>query len=326
MGTKYQANEWEAAQSGKRVMSEVGVGRLMLPVAFNLDALSIGASLDLVWAGMDLRMAAPADQLGGMVTSADLAWNVPLGGLAGCGPNCNGRFDFENSSDMKGEAFGYGFAGKLGVVYQFSDQLSVGATYHTKSHMSDLETGDGKARLSGGNNGQPPFFIDNGKVIIHNFEWPTTYGVGVAFKPMDSLLLALDVKRLNWSGVMKDFTMTYVSPTYGNLNVALPQNWKDQTVFMFGAAFKATDQLTLRAGVNHAKNPVPDETVNPLFPATVETHYTLGAGYAFDDANEVNFSFTYAPVTTSNTTYANGDTQKIDHGQTNWQLMYSMKF
>jgi long-chain fatty acid transport protein len=37
--------------------------------------------------------------------------------------------------------------------------------------------------------------------------------------------------------------------------------------------------LTLRAGINHASNPIPDALVNPLFPATVERHYTLGLGW-----------------------------------------------
>ena len=327
MGAKYEATEWEAAGSGKRVMSEVGVGRLILPLAFQMnDQLSLGASVDLVWVGMDLRMAVPADQMVGMVTGADAGWMVPLQGLGGCGAGCYGRFDFENSSDMKGEAFGYGFGGKLGLVYKVNDMFSVGATYHSKTRISDLETGDGKVHLSGGAMGHDPFFSDDGKITIHDFEWPTIYGVGIAFQPSDSLLLAFDVKRINWSEVMENFSMTYDSPTFGKLDVTMPQNWKDQTIYQLGASYKATSQLTLRAGFNYGKNPVPDATVNPLFPATVEKHYTVGAGYAFGDSQEVNFAFSYAPASKSETTYADGSTQKIEHGQTNWQLMYSMKF
>ncbi len=332
MGTKYDATEWEAAGSGERVMSEVGVGRVILPVAFNVnDQLSLGASLDFVWVGMDLRMAVPANQLGAMVTSADPRWTdaafgAPLAGLGLCGANCWGRFDFEDPSDVKGAAMGYGVGGKLGLVYQVSPLFSVGATYHAKTRVSDLKTGSTDVTLSGDAIGGGARFEDHGKITIHDFEWPSTYGVGFAFTPSDSLLLAFDVKRINWSEVMENFSMTYESPTFGKLDVAMPQNWKDQTVYQLGASYKATNQLTLRAGFNYGKNPVPDATVNPLFPATVEKHYTVGAGYALDENQEVNFAFSYAPASKSETTYADGSTQKIEHGQTNWQLMYSMKF
>jgi len=72
-----------------------------------------------------------------------------------------------------------------------------------------------------------------------------------------------------------------------------------------------------------ADNPIPNEYVNPLFPATTKSHYTLGLGYMFTKNHDLNFSFVYAPevkVTNSNT---NVD---ISHSQMNWQLMYSFMF
>jgi long-chain fatty acid transport protein len=46
------------AGSGQPVRSELGVGRLLLPLAYQLTpALTVGATLDFVWAGLDLRMA-----------------------------------------------------------------------------------------------------------------------------------------------------------------------------------------------------------------------------------------------------------------------------
>jgi long-chain fatty acid transport protein len=83
------------------------------------------------------------------------------------------------------------------------------------------------------------------------------------------------------------------------------------------------DAVTVRAGANLASNPIPDKYVHPLFPATIENHYTVGLGYKISDASEVNASLAYAPevsVTNSNT-----DTE-INHSQTNWQLMYSHRF
>ena len=36
------------------------------------------------------------------------------------------------------------------------------------------------------------------------------------------------------------------------------------------------DALTLRAGLNLANNPIPDQYMNPLFPAIVKNHVTGG--------------------------------------------------
>jgi len=53
--------------SGKEIRSEVGVGRLMLPVAYNLtENTTIGISADLIWASMDLRMDMDGANFGAM--------------------------------------------------------------------------------------------------------------------------------------------------------------------------------------------------------------------------------------------------------------------
>ena len=45
------------ALSGEDIRSEVGVGRVMFPLAYQVnDALSVAAQLDIVWATMDVRM------------------------------------------------------------------------------------------------------------------------------------------------------------------------------------------------------------------------------------------------------------------------------
>jgi long-chain fatty acid transport protein len=109
--------------------------------------------------------------------------------------------------------------------------------------------------------------------------------------------------------------------------MSLTQKWEDQDVFQIGVAYKATDALTLRAGANISTNPIHDKYLNPLFPAIEEDHYTVGFGYAFNKASTVDFSFTYAPevdqTVSPNGLYAG---TKVEHSQTNAQLMYSHRF
>ncbi|MDH5708241.1 MAG: outer membrane protein transport protein, partial [Hylemonella sp.] len=108
----------------------------------------------------------------------------------------------------------------------------------------------------------------------------------------------------------------------GYVSFAMPQNWKDQTVLNLGVAWKATSALTLRGGVNLADNPIPDTDVNPLFPATVKSHYTAGLGYQFTANDELNMSYVVAPAVT----VTNGSGVKISHAQTNMQLMYTHRY
>ena len=316
MGTEYGADSFLAAGSGSGVRSELGVGRVLLPVAWQVTpSLSLGATLDYMWAGLDMRMAASGAQLGGMVTGAsgNLAQALPaLGGAPWA------RIDFSDDNDFTGKAKATGWAAKIGAVFKASDALTLGLSYQSKSSLKDMETGVTGASMSatGG-------FADSGRMTVIDFQWPAMTAVGLSWQATPSVLLAADIKRLGWAAVMKDFKLRYDSAGMGgSVSFALPQNWKDQTVTSLGVAWALNAAMTLRAGINNASNPIPDELVNPLFPATVERHYTVGMGYRFSPASEFNLALTLAPEKA----VTNGMGVRVTHKQTNAQLMYSHRF
>jgi long-chain fatty acid transport protein len=70
-----------------------------------------------------------------------------------------------------------------------------------------------------------------------------------------------------------------------------------------GAAYQLSEELTVRAGYNYANNPIPDSTLNPLFPLTTQHHVTLGAGYRVGKDYEINAALEYAVP--SRVTYTN---------------------
>ena len=170
-----------------------------------------------------------------------------------------------------------------------------------------------------------------GKIAVVDFQWPSTIGFGAAYK-QDKWMIAADVKVLQWADVMDSFRMSFVADASQvgmaagfagqSLDVEMFQNWEDQTVINVGGTYKATSDTTLRAGINTSSNPVPDATLNPLFPATIETHYTLGVGHALDKNSGIDFSLTIAPEVSA----TGGSGVTTTHAQTNWQLMYSKKF
>lgn len=319
MGTEYGANTFLAAGSGQDVRSELGVGRLIFPVAFKAsDSLTVGGAIDYVWSTLDLKMALQGPQLGAMVTGGS---GMLAGAAAGLAAEPWARIDFSDDNDFSGAAKSGGYAAKLGLVYQATPSLRVGASYHSKTQLKDMRTGGSGAAMSASNG-----FADTGRITVEDFQMPEQWALGLAWQASPQTLLAADVKHIGWSDVMSSFRMTYATDGKtgmdGSISFALPQLWKDQTVLNLGVQHRLSPQWAVRAGLNMASNPVPDATVNPLFPAIVERHYTAGVGYKLEGAGEINASLTLAPKATANTPQG----VVISHRQLNGQLMYSHPF
>ncbi len=370
MGTEYGSGSWmadpsqgtnTALEKGLVNRSEVGVGRVMVPVTYDVnEKLTLGLTGDFVWAGMDLQMAMSEPQFqnlanpmaqtigtaSGTLVTAFGSLYEPFGGM-GISKLYHAYFDFSNASAFTGEARGYGVAGKIGALYEVNERLSLGATYHTKTSLGDLETEN--ATLSMGVNVDPGVFVGTptgtyqdmnipvtGTIAVRDFEWPAMLGAGVAYKPVERVLLALDFKYVYWSSVMKDFRMVFTADESADngafaglvLDATLFQKWENQAVVAVGGAVEATDKLTVRAGYNYGKNPVPDKYLNALFPAIVESHATFGAGYRITDAVSGDASFAYA-FTKNATNPGNGSTipqVESEHGQLNWMVMLGYQF
>jgi long-chain fatty acid transport protein len=282
-----------AALSGEDIRSEVGVGRVMFPLAYQInDALSVAAQFDIVWATMDVRM-----DIDGQTFSRLAAGTPGLGSVSGsllaAMPPATinyARFDFSDNNDFNGKAKGRGYAGKLGFVYRLTDALSIGGTYHSKTAINDLTT-DGAIVKVGTSMGTQTM---TGKITVVDFQWPETYGVGMSWQATPSLLLAGDIKHISWADAMKNFVLRFETAG-GSMTSVMEQNWKNQTVLMLGGQYMVAGNLAVRAGLNVASNPIPDGTLNPLFPAIVRNHFTAGLGWRLAGGHSLAAALTYAP-------------------------------
>lgn len=339
------------ADPGLKNKSEVGVGRVMFPFSYSVSpALNIGGSIDYVWAGMDLKwvvdgthfmdLMSPTSKFGGV--SGTVPGIVPS--MIGVAPGQQfgqinyAYFDFDTASKFTQRATATGWAGNLGFTYKVSPQLTMGGVYHGKTSLGDMKTGGSEATMTmnvsgGGMPSNTPIAI-KGQAIIKNFQWPETWGLGLAYKANDRWDVMADYKRINWSGVMKNFNLSFITAAGGplgagqTLNVTYYQNWSDQDVVMLGAAYKYSDAMTLRMGLNVANNQIPNQYVSPLFPAIMKTHYSGGLGYAFSKVSSFDGSFVYAPKVsvTNNASAAGAVNQNISLGGYGWQLMYSYRY
>ena len=219
----------------------------------------------------------------------DLVMTDPMSGMR--------VFDFRDGSDFTGATTGWGVSGKLGMTYKLHERITVGSAYQFKGELSDL-TGDG-AR-------------------VKNLSMPATWSAGFAVKPFENVMLTADYTRIFWSDAMKTLHISQ-----RGMSMPMKQEWKDQDVLALGVAWDVIPDLTLRAGVNFANNPI-EQNIAPLFPAIIRNHYTTGFGYRFNETHSVDASFGYAPkVEKSNAAPFPGT---VSHSQTTSQLMYSIKF
>ena len=343
MGCEYDPNSWRGLGFNLVNRTEVSIGRAILPVAYRVnERLTLGATADFVWAGMDLQMAMSGAQFFDLVDPSQQHFGRASGSLvqgfnqmmmtlpAGTGVDY-AYFNFSNDNDFTGEARGYGFAGKIGLTYVVNDTLTFGLTYHSKTDLGDLDApGNSLAfQLNIPGMGAMPQAL-SGTIRVDEFEWPAMLGAGFAYRPNADWLLVADIRHVMWAEVMKQFSMSFTAdnsaangPFAGAImDSVLYQDWDDQTTIQLGASYRATERLTLRAGFNVGNNPVPDRFLNCLFPAIIKTHFTAGLGYAIDDRNSVDASLVYAPEVDRTSGYGVG----VSHSQINLQVMYSRRF
>jgi long-chain fatty acid transport protein len=331
MGTEYDATSFlsnptgiPGSTSNIDSRSELGVGNVIFPVAYQVNSnLTVGATLKFMWSSLDMKMSASVPQMMKMMNDSGLNSTINLAPLMGAGLDTV-NINFSDDNAFTGAAKSTGFGAALGATYKVSPAVMVGASYQFKSALNDMETASRATTMTFFASGTA-LGADSGKMTVIDFQMPSVFATGASWQVNPSMLLAADLKYIGWADAMKSFKMRYDSASGGVANFAMPQNWKDQTVLNLGMAWKANEALTLRAGLNLADNPVPDNFVHPLFPATVKDHITLGLGYQISKAGEFNMSVTMAPkVTVTNTTGA--APVEISHAQTNWQFMYSYRF
>jgi long-chain fatty acid transport protein len=170
-------------------------------------------------------------------------------------------------------ASSFGYGATIGVTYAPTPMVTIGAAYETQSYFQDFS-----------------FDVGGGQTMKVKLDQPMVGTLGVAVKPVDGLLLALDGQWINWSAVLgKNKPETTPADQFN-------MNWSDQFVVKVGAQYQATKELALRAGFNYGKAPVDKEQASEtlLFPAIAEMHYTVGVGYDISKFT-VNASFMYSP-------------------------------
>lgn len=174
-------------------------------------------------------------------------------------------YDFEYKTEGKG----YGFEGILGVMFKPLPILSVGAVYRTGSEINLDGSGNYSQTLA------PPAESSN---YTETFYHPSTYGVGLTFKPTAKILISADWQRSNWSTWKT--VMNFETEGVGLRDKDIDWGWEVTNRYRFGVEGRLTDRLALRTGFYYDGSPAPDEQISFTNIADVDRKgIALGAGY-----------------------------------------------
>jgi long-chain fatty acid transport protein len=108
-------------------------------------------------------------------------------------------------------------------------------------------------------------------------------GIGVAWQVTPKLLVAADLTWIDWSDALRTTSLRASDPgdpqALPVLRLGSTQDWRDQYVIALGTAYQPGEAVTLWAGYNYGRNPVPDRHLSPLLASIYEHHLTAGAAW-----------------------------------------------
>jgi long-chain fatty acid transport protein len=111
-----------------------------------------------------------------------------------------------------------------------------------------------------------------------SFLLPDTLQMGVAGRPIKSLLLAADVVWYGWAN-FKSIDLTFPDDPSGSLNSTRPKAFKNVANYHIGAEGQVNDSWAVRGGLVYDPSPSPDNTLTPDSPDATRINFALGAGY-----------------------------------------------
>lgn len=187
----------------------------------------------------------------------------------------NGTAVSNNSHDS---ATGWGI--KLGWLGQLHERVRLGISWSSRIRMDAF---DDYAGLFAG---------------YGDFDVPENYGIGISVLAADSLTVAADWQRIEYSeiaSVGNPVNSLFAGQPLGTAN-GPGFGWQDIDVIKLGLVYQPHAAWTLRAGISHADQPIPrDQTFfNILAPGVIEDHASIGFSWNSGRNGEWSVSYTHA--------------------------------
>ena len=182
-----------------------------------------------------------------------------------------------------GKDWSYGAGARFGWLWQATDALVIGASYQTRTWMTDFD--DYKGLLA-----------DEG-----SFDIPPIIDLGFAYLPTPKWTLAFNYQRIQYEkiGAISNPADLVFMPgdTLLGTEDGLGFGWEDVDVYKFGVQWVFQPDLRFRAGFGYTSDTFEGTQAlfNILAPAVVKKHFTFGLGKTLRSGDDINLSVLYAP-------------------------------
>lgn len=201
---------------------------------------------------------------------------------------------FDVNQKFKGSGHGVGY--NVGISWNVSEQISLGASYRSEVEIDidgDLDLEVLPQKLSGST----------------TLTLPQQVLAGIAWRPSDKLTLETGMRWEDWAS----FKQLRINIS-GQPPAIYPREWHDTFSVNAGAKYRLNETWAVSAGYLYGWNPVPDNTFEPAIPDS-NTHLicagseaefdklkvALGYGYQLQE-NRIKTTNSYGPL--ANGTYS----------------------
>ncbi|TWI95296.1 long-subunit fatty acid transport protein [Mucilaginibacter frigoritolerans] len=133
---------------------------------------------------------------------------------------------------------------------------------------------------------------------------PQSISGGFSYAASKKIRFGADVEWINWANAFSNLNINLTQGTNPNINrllgtngtiaIPFPLQWKNTIEIRTGGEVDVTQGITLRAGYIYGGNPVPANTVFPIFPAIVKHHLTLGGSVKLSSVVALNLAYEHA--------------------------------
>lgn len=151
-----------------------------------------------------------------------------------------------------------------------------------------LDAEGGQALFAGvPNSGLVP--AENGETTFNaSLPLPAELTIGASWKANDKWLFAFDYNRTYWE------VYDALDIVFGNGSESInPRNYKNSSVYRFGAEYIASSDFTLRAGYYYDETPVRPTYFAPETPRNDAQGYTAGLSFQINQNIAIDASFLY---------------------------------
>ncbi len=207
---------------------------------------------------------------------------------------------------MSGEAdmkIGY----NIGIMYDVSDKLSLGASYRSKTIM-EVNNGEAEVAYSseemksniytyaGYGDVACATLVATEALMANGFTaalpLPGTLSVGATYYPTKKLTVSAEVQWVQWSAYDS------LDINFSGTEMSYEKNYSDTFMTRLGAQYDIFKFLTARVGFYVDQSPVASDYLNPETPSMTKLGYTCGASIMpFKSCRDFSIDIAYGYIT-----------------------------